>query len=59
MSDDKKKPAQKFRIGTVEATIWKNAGKGNNPFYTVEPSRVYKDKDDSWKHSNSFTHDDG
>ena len=50
-------PAKKFRIGAVEATIWANQGQSENFFFSVEPSRLYKDGDE-WKRSNSFTHND-
>lgn len=38
-------PAQRFRIGYVTATVWKNDGRDRS-FYTVEVSRAYKDGDD-------------
>ena len=50
-------PAKKFRIGAVEATIWENQGRDDGFFFSVEPSRLYKDGDE-WKRSNSFTHHD-
>ncbi len=37
------KPAAKFRLGYVSATVWKN-----DDFYNVTVSRSYKDGDE-WK----------
>ena len=36
------KPIKKFRIGFIQAAVWKNDGT-NNPFYTVTLQRSYKD----------------
>lgn len=38
------KPVKRFRIGLVEAAVWKN----QNKFYSVTLSRSYKDGDE-WK----------
>ncbi len=47
-------PIETLRDGRLKATIWKNHGdKGN--FYTVTFSRSYKDEDDNWKDSDSFS----
>ena len=46
------KPATKFRIGLITATVWKN-----DNFYSVELSRSYKDGDE-WKTSNGLGHAD-
>lgn len=40
---DGNKPAAKFRLGYVSATVWKN-----DEFYNVKLSRSYKDGDE-WK----------
>ena len=41
----------------MEATIWENQGRSDSLFFSVEPSRLYKDGEE-WKRSNSFTHHD-
>ena len=46
------KPAAKFRIGYVTATVWQN-----DEFYNVTLARTYKDGDDL-KETNSFGHAD-
>lgn len=42
MSD---KPVRRFRIGLVQAAVWKNDGV-NNAFYTVTLQRSFKDGDE-------------
>ena len=54
---EKDKPAKKFRIGFVTATVWKNDGT-DRPFYSVEVSRTYKDGDDNWQNSSGLNHGD-
>ena len=39
------KPIKKFRIGFVQAAIWRNDGT-NSAFYTVTLQRSYKDGDE-------------
>ena len=53
---DKAKPAHKISHRGLAITIWKNDGK-NGPWYSVTPSRVYK-QDEQWKDSDSFGEDD-
>ncbi|SEN54239.1 hypothetical protein SAMN04488077_1208 [Roseovarius tolerans] len=53
MSD---KPAKKFRIGFITATIWKNNGT-DRAFYTVDLSRTYKDGTE-FKNTNQLNHPD-
>ena len=51
------KPEQKFRVGNVSATIWKNEIKKDGKikeFKTVTFERIYKDKEDEWQTSNSL-----
>ena len=54
MSD---KPAKKFRIGSVTATVWANENGDGRKFYSVNVSRSYKDGDE-WKNADSFPHGD-
>jgi hypothetical protein len=51
MSDNR--PAKKFRLGFVTATVWKNEGV-ENPFYTVNFQRSWKDDDGNWKNGDGF-----
>lgn len=46
-------PEQRFNIGAVKATIWKNISRTGEEFRTVRLSRSYK-KGDEWKESNSL-----
>ncbi len=46
-------PEQRFNIGAVRATIWKNTSRAGEEFRTVRLSRSYK-KGDEWKESNSL-----
>ncbi len=46
-------PEQRFNIGAVRATIWKNTSRTGDEFRTVHLSRSYK-KGDEWKESNSL-----
>jgi hypothetical protein len=51
------KPAHKIRIGALQVTIWRNAGdKGS--WYSIIPSRSYKQGDDGWKETDSLNFDD-
>ena len=49
-------PAHKFRDGSLQVTIWRNAGENGN-WYIVNPSRGYK-KGDDWKETESLGFDD-
>ncbi len=49
---EKNKPAHKIRSGALTVTIWKNDGE-KGPFYTVTPSRSYK-QGEEWKEINSY-----
>jgi hypothetical protein len=49
-------PAHKIRIGTLQATIWRNLNdKGN--WYSVKLTRGYK-ADDGWRETDNLGHDD-
>jgi hypothetical protein len=50
-------PAHKIRIGVLQATIWRNKGEKGN-WYSVIPSRSYKQGDDAWKETDSLSGDD-
>ena len=54
------KPEAKIKDGTITATIWKNENKsdegdGLKAFYSVDIQRSYKDKDDKWQSTSSFS----
>ncbi len=50
-------PAHKFRSGVLQVTIWRNSGEKGN-WYTVVPTRSYKQDDDVWKVTDSLGYDD-
>lgn len=54
----RKQPEQKFRAGSVSATIWLNHGQDNEgketSFNTVSFERSYLDKDGNWKSTNNL-----
>jgi hypothetical protein len=51
------KPAHKIRNGVLQVTICRNTGDNGN-WYSVVPSRSYKQGDDAWKESDSLSSDD-
>ena len=56
--EEKRKPNKKFKAGAVTAVIWANEmnDRQGNKFsvYTVAFERNYKDRDGSWKSTNSM-----
>jgi hypothetical protein len=50
-------PAHKIRSGVLQLTIWRNHGERGN-WYSVIPSRSYKNGDDTWKETDSLGFDD-
>jgi hypothetical protein len=50
-------PAHKIRIGNLSAIIWRNTGE-NDPSYSVQPQRSYKNSDDEWRQTESMGVDD-
>jgi hypothetical protein len=50
-------PAHKIRFGVLQVTIWRNTGEKDN-WYTVVPTRSYKQGDDTWKETDSLGTDD-
>jgi hypothetical protein len=51
------KPAHKIRLGVLQVTIWRNSGEKGS-WFSVIPSRSYKQGDDSWKETDSLNSDD-
>lgn len=51
-------PVSKFKVGRINATIWRNDGE-KGPYLTINFDRRYKDEQkDEWKSSTSFSPDD-
>lgn len=50
-------PAHKIRNGVLQVTIWRNHGEKGN-WYSVIPSRSYKQGDDMWKETESLGSED-
>ncbi len=50
-------PAHKIRIGNLQATIWRNTSEKGN-WYSVVPSRSYKNGDDQWRETDALGQDD-
>jgi hypothetical protein len=51
------KPAHKIRHGVLQVTIWRNSSE-KGTWYSVNPSRGYKQGDDIWKETDSLGFDD-
>ena len=51
------KPAHKIRSGVLQVTIWRNHSEKGN-WYSVIPSRSYKQGDDIWKETDSLGRED-
>jgi hypothetical protein len=50
-------PAHKLRISNLQATIWRNISE-KGTWYSVSPSRSYKQGDETWKETDSLGFDD-
>jgi len=50
-------PAHKLRIGVLQATIWRNTSE-KGTWYSVQPSRSYKQGDETWNETDSLGFDD-
>ncbi len=50
-------PAHKIRIGVLQVTIWRNTS-DKGTWYSVVPTRSYKQGDDTWKETDSLNSDD-
>lgn len=49
----KNKPVFSIKVGGIEAATWEQTSK-NGAFLTVSINRNYKDKDGSWKKTNTY-----
>lgn len=52
---NKKTPVQKFRAGTVTASIWENISKEGNNFKSVSFEKGYKDDKGAWQQTNNLS----
>lgn len=50
-------PVFSTRIGSISGKVWKNAADGNRVYYNVEITHNYRDKDENWKSTHSYSHD--
>jgi hypothetical protein len=50
-------PAHRIRRGVLQVTIWRNTS-DKGTFYSVTPSRGYKQGDDTWRETDSLNQDD-
>lgn len=50
-------PAHKVRDGALQVTIWRNTG-DTGIYYTANPTRGYKQGDETWKETDSLNADD-
>ena len=51
------KPAHKIRFGVLQVTIWRNPSE-KGIWYSVVPTRSYKQGEDTWKETDSLNFDD-
>lgn len=52
------RPTHVERIGNIRVGIWANDGGQAGVFFTVTPSRIYKDSNDRWQSTDRFGRDD-
>ena len=50
-------PAHKIRVGNLSVTIWRNSN-DKGIWYSANPSRSYKQGDETWKKTDSLGHDE-
>lgn len=55
MSNTKNKPIRTLRDGQIKAVIWKNQSEDGGAFYSVEFVRSYRDSQDNWHDTSSFS----
>jgi hypothetical protein len=52
-------PAHKIRFGNLSVTIWRNVNSDKGSvWYTLDPTRGYKNGDETWKETTSLGADD-
>ena len=52
MTEEKNKPVDTLRDGSLSATIWANPAKNGGIRYSVELSRSYTDQNEKWQKTN-------
>lgn len=55
---ERQKPAHEVRFGRVKLTIWENHHEKTGRWFSIVPSRSYKDGSGNWKSASSFGLDD-
>jgi hypothetical protein len=50
-------PAHKLRCGVLQVVIWRNRGERGD-YYTANPTRSYKQDDETWRETDSLGFDD-
>jgi hypothetical protein len=55
-ASNNERPAHKLRMGLIDVAIWRREGE-HGPFYTVAPSRSYK-QGEEWKQADNYGADD-
>lgn len=50
-------PSHEIRLGAIRATIWENGREGEDAWYRITTSRLYKDGD-AWRGTQSFRPND-
>ncbi|MEE9311594.1 MAG: hypothetical protein V3V10_04200 [Planctomycetota bacterium] len=57
MKDERKKPVETLRDGSVKAAVWENEGE-KGKFHSVTFSRSYRDKEGNYADTNRFSGSD-
>lgn len=47
-------PAKRFRLGSIQLTVWPNSDRKGRSYYTTALSRSYRDEKGKWTDSGSF-----
>jgi hypothetical protein len=50
-------PAQRFRVGSVTASIWKNDGQGGTTYYSVTLQKSFREGNE-WRNTDTLNHAD-
>ncbi len=51
-------PAINLRDGTLQVTIWRNTSTSGQTYYSVNPTRSYRQGDDAWRETDQLNADD-
>jgi hypothetical protein len=51
-------PAIKFRDGCLQVVVWRNTSTEGKSYYTANPTRSYRQGDETWKETDSLGQDD-